>query len=352
MKRLILRVVIVLVLIEGAYVGVFNILLNLHATQNYLNQMRPERITYHWDRAWTWYPFRVNVTNLTLNGQSWIQQWQLTAPSISGNFSIPALLTKTIRIHNIDTANVTVMFRPRPSPDRDDAAIRAFYPTIPNRDPNAEADPVPTQSPGWRTSFGVNTVTGENLVWFGPVKMVLDGDVGFTMNKQNRNGPLSVDDGSVNVTFKELNVAGQSVAASGMLEGDFSLASYLPQENRGLKMLSFLSMDAEIDVPVDRLDFLDVYLKQVSGMRLAGKGEIKGKIILADGNLKAGTDLDIATDNLVADLEYYSAGGDGTVAITVAEATPDTMNFDYKLSTLTAYHEPAHAVLFTGKNLV
>lgn len=351
MKRILIRVVVVLLLVEVAYLAVANVVLNLPATQSYLNQLRPERITYKWDRAWTWIPFRVHITGFSLNGQSWVQQWQLTAPEISGSLGLLPLFAGTLHFGDIETADIDLRFRPRPSPDRDDSAIRPFYPTIEGRNPDLAADPVPTQTPGWKIVADVANITGQNQIWFGGTRLSLDGDLGFLMTRQNRNGPLSLADGRLDAAVKSLNVDGRQIAETGTIKGTFDVATYLPQENRRLKVLPFLTMDLDIDLPVDEFDFLDFYLKTVSGLKLAGNGSLKGHVGFDKGNLIAGTNLAVIADTLAVDMTYYSASGAGSVAIEVDEASPDTLDMTYRLSTLSAFHEPAHETLFTGENL-
>jgi hypothetical protein len=351
MKRLLIRVVMVLAIVEVVYLAVVNVVLNLPATQTYLNQLRPDRVVYHWDRAWSWFPFRLQATGFTVNGQSWSQQWQMSAPWVTGSLEILPLFGKTIHFTGLETANIDVRFRPRPSPDRDDAALRQFYPPIPGRDPSLAAEPVPSQTPGWKTVFDVARVSGTNDVWLAATRMTLVGEARGTIAKQNQNGPLTISDGQADAAVTSFTIAGRQVTDQGSVKGTFDFATYLPQANRGLKVLAFLSVDADLDLPVDGLDFLDFFLGEVSNMKLAGKGAVKGHIAFNKGDLAAGTDLTITADNLTVDLAPYATSGAGGVAITVDAASPDTLAADFRFKTLSAFREPNHVTLFTGTDL-
>lgn len=116
-------------------------------------------------------------------------------------------------------------------------------------------------------------------------------------------------------------------------------------------MLPFLSIDADIDLTVRELDFLDVFLSEVTDMKLGGNGAVKGHVAFDKGDLTPGTDLTIAADNLNVELAPYAGSGAGQVAITVASADPDTLKADFRFKTLSAVHEPENATLFTGSDL-
>ena len=79
------KFMVVLFLLELAYLTVVNGLLALPLTQAVLNEVRPEKFQLSWSRAWSYYPFRVHVTGLSVNGESRSQQWQLEAETASAS---------------------------------------------------------------------------------------------------------------------------------------------------------------------------------------------------------------------------------------------------------------------------
>lgn len=351
MKRLLILIIAILAFVEVAYLAVVNVALNLPATQSYINQLRPERYEFQWERAWSWHPFRIHASGFSANGQTWSKQWQVTAPAITASLAILPLFDKTAHIYNLDTADIDVRFRPRPSPDRDDAAVRQYYPTIEGRDPNAAADPVPSETPGWKFVFDIAEISGENDVWVAQLKATLAGDGRGTVIHQSKHGPLTVSGAELNAELTSLTVDGEPVSENGSINGKFDFATFLPQENRGMKALAFMSLDADIDVPVEGLDFVNFYLTRVSGMTLAGKGSVKGHIAYDKGNLVAGSDLTIVAEGLTVDESPYAAEGAGEVAIKVDAARPDTLAADIYFNTLNATYGTDKTNLFTGNDL-
>ncbi len=351
MKRLIIRVVAILAILEFAYVAVANVALNLPATQTFINDIRPDRYIFHWERAWSWHPFRVHATGFSANGQTASQQWQVSAPAIAASIAILPLLGKTAHFYNLDTANIDVRTRPRPSPDRDDAAIRKYYPPIDGRAPNLVATTPPSQMPGWKLVFDIGAISGQNEVWVWQTRATLVGTGRATVVHQGKHGPLTVAGGEMDATVRSLTIAGEEVSKSGDVKGKFDIATFIPHQNRGLKSLAFVSLDADIDLPVAGLDSLNFYLGRVSGMNLGGDGALKGHVAYDKGKLTAGTDLTIAAGRLTVDQPPYRADGAGEVAIKVDAANPDTLVAGFHFTTLSALHEPDHGTLFTGTNL-
>jgi hypothetical protein len=351
MVRIITRVAIAVVGLAAVYLLAINIVLNLPATQMLFNRSQDGKIILSWDSAWTWLPFRLHVTNLKVNGQSWSQQFEVTIPSASAGIDVPSLFAGILRFNDLETADLDVRFRPRPRPDRDDSALRPFYPEIPGRDPTLAADPVPTQSPGWLLVFDVARIGGSNRLWLAANRMTLNGTAAALIERQNKHGPLTVRDGRVDLTVTALNVAGKDVADNGSLSGTFGFTSFIPQENRGVKILEYATMDADIDLPINGIDFLNTFLDSVADMSVGGRGRLKGHIAYALGSLAPGADIQIDAESLRVDLVPYTVRGAGTVTAKVEASAPEEIVAHLAFSTIAATHGGDDHSLFEGKDI-
>lgn len=351
MKRLIVRVGVVVAILAAAYLVVVNVALNLPATQAFLNSTQNGKMVFAWDSAWSWFPFRLHITNLRLNGQSWSQQFEITAPEVSGAIDIPSLLTKTVRLNDVVSGDLVVHFRPRPRPDKDDSELRRYYPEIPGRDPALAADPLPVQSPGWMFVIDVDSISGKNDVWLAANRMTLEGEASAFVERQNQHGPLEITDGNLDLRISSLFVAGRKVSDAGTLAGTFGFSSFIPQLNRGSKVLEFMHMDAEIDLPIDGLDFLNSFLNSVADMTVAGRGRLKGHLAYDLGKLSPGADIAIEAENLQVDLPPYAVYGTGAVVAKVDAAAPDLIAAELGFATITAIHTPSKQPLFNGTDI-
>jgi hypothetical protein len=351
MRRLFTRIVVLLVTVEVVYLAFANAVLNLPVTQDYLNGLKPERFAVQWERAWSWYPFTVHVTGLSLNGQTWSQQWQVSGPRAKASLALLPLFDKTISVYDLDTADIDVRFRPRPSPDRDDAAVSRFYPTIEGRDPSLAAEPAPTRKPGWLVLVDIERIGGHSSFWIWRTKGTLAGQGRAKVMRQTGHGPLAISDGMANISVGSLTIDGRQISDGGSIEGKFEFASFVPHENRGVKSLAFLSTDAEIDLPLKGLDFLDFYLGKVSGMKLGGDGTVKGRFAYARGDLIAGADLAITADGVTIAQEPYLLSGAGNVDVKVTSAKPNILDAKFSFDTLNVSDQTRDQALFTGSDL-
>ena len=105
--------------------------------------------------------------------------------------------------------------------------------------------------------------------------MTLVGEASALIVRQNKHGPLTISDGKLDLTVPSFSVAGKEVSQGGSLIGSFAIASFLPQENRGVKVLPFLSLDADIDLPIDGIDFLNFFLNSAADLTVGGNGRLR-----------------------------------------------------------------------------
>jgi hypothetical protein len=135
------KTIIVLVLFEVFYLGLINLALSLPVTQTLINQIKPDKFAVSWEKAWSWYPFRVHATGVSANGQSRGQQWQVDAPQASASISLIPLLWKTVSLSGAEATDVVFHMRPRPRADKDHSKIRPYFAPIKNR--QLETEPAP-----------------------------------------------------------------------------------------------------------------------------------------------------------------------------------------------------------------
>ena len=129
-KYLLYRVLAIAAAFEITYLILVNLALSLSLTQNIINQHKPEKYTVHWEKAWSWYPFRFHARGISANGQSNSQQWEVNVPAASASISILPILFKTIRISNVTAQDVEFFQRPRPRPNKDYSDLQKFFPPI------------------------------------------------------------------------------------------------------------------------------------------------------------------------------------------------------------------------------
>ena len=165
MKQLALKIIRWLVIIELAYLALVNIALQVPLTQSLVNMIRPEKFQVSWDKAWSWYPFRVHAEGIFANGQSRSQQWQVEAASASGSISLLPLVLKRVQVRNVSAVDIEYRQRPRLKPDRDYTALLPHFPEIRDREvASADSSPRKKKRP-WKVSLRDMRASGAHSYW-------------------------------------------------------------------------------------------------------------------------------------------------------------------------------------------
>ena len=86
-KYLLYRILAIAAAVEIAYLILVNMALSLSLTQTIINQHKPEKFAVSWEKAWSWYPFRVHARGISANGQSNSQQWEVNVLAASASIS-------------------------------------------------------------------------------------------------------------------------------------------------------------------------------------------------------------------------------------------------------------------------
>ena len=348
------NLIIVLFLFEVFYLAVINIALSLPVTQTLINQIRPDKFSVSWEQAWSWYPFRVHATGVSANGQTGTQQWQLDSPQASASISLIPLIWKSVKLSSTDVTDAVFHLRPRPRADKDHSKIRPYFAPIKDRKLETEPVPVAVKKKGrsWDISVDGIHASGSHRVWVYQLQAQLNGELEADINFQTRGGPFSLNNGDVDVDIGSITINGdQEMVRNGHVKGALAFAPFVPKENKGIKALEFLSVDADIMTYTESLAFLNFYLQGFNGMKVAGRGDINGHLNYELGKLKAGNKVLISADELAVDLLSYRAQGAGDIRLEVTEAEPDVLDFEIIFGELDGLHAESNEVLVRGDGI-
>ena len=354
------RLLLALVLFELGYLVLVNLALNLPLTQDLINRIKPDKVAVHWQRAWSWYPFRVHVRGIAVDGQSGSQQWQVDAAAGSASIWLPALLSKTVRLYAIEGRDVVYQQRPRARPGRGYAKVREFFPVIRNRDPDSPAVIAATSATasggqpgkGWTIDLRDLHASGSHEVWIYQLRGRIAGGVRANLSYTTRGGAFSLGSGQLDLILQSLSVNGEPVIAEpGTVKGRVGFDPFVPSEHKGAAALAFLKADLELDLPVESLDFLDLYFERFAGMGIDGRGAVRGRLRYADGLFLPETGLTVAARELsVAALEH-AAQGEGEIGLRVTRERPEVVQVGIRFGALRGVHRPSGDTLFSGEGL-
>jgi len=355
MKTRLYRIITTVVIVEIAYLVLVNLALNLPITQTLVNQHKPEKYAVKWQKAWTWHPFRVHARGVSANGQTSSQQWQAETPAVSASIAILPLLQKSVKIHSVVAEDIVYYQRPRPKPHKDYAATRDFFPPIRGReiDKNPVTPTPKKKGGGWKIIVEDIYASGSHRFWVFQMKGELKGTLKADVNFETRGGPFSLDNGQMDVVIDSLAINdNQQISSQGFLKGTLEFSPFVPSENRGVKSLGYMKVDAELDTMVESLEFLNFYLHNLQGMNLGGAGKLSGRFHYDEGTLLSPTSLAVAANELQLKLRSYEANGTGDVTIEVDDGEPEKLRVGIRFATIEVVHEGDETSHFSGENLV
>lgn len=354
MRTWVIRFIKVLLLTELTYLALINVTLNLPLTQTVVNRIQPEKFSVTWADAWSFYPFRVHARTIFTNGQSGSQQWQARASSASASISLVSLLWRTVQLKNITARDVAYYQRPRPSPDKDYSDIRDHFPPIDGR--TLEVSDVAGKGTkkgkkAWHINISNIYAEGRHELWLYQVRAAFDGALQTDLSFRTQGGAFSLKNGKVDIDLQTLMLNDdQKVLHEGALKGEVEFLPFVPRENKGMQVLKFLNVNAEIHTETESLTFLNPYLANFEGMEVEGAGLLKGQLHMQQGELLDDTNISVAARKLSLDMFDLHVKGDGNIdiqAVDQEESTDVTVTF----SSLDAYAGKREAVLFSGDGL-
>ncbi|MGB4333330.1 MAG: hypothetical protein WBJ41_00585 [Chromatiaceae bacterium] len=347
MKKGLSRLVSAILILVALYLIGVNLALNLPATQAYLNSLRPDRLAISWERAWSWYPLRVEFRGFAADGQTPTEQWQVDAERAAAAVSLRPLFKGLVRVHDLDLVDIDLRLRPRSGPIAEDAAIRPHFPVIRNRDPEALAEPVPEEEGGnLLLEIADIHVQGHHAFWVSHVRGTVPGEVRGSFSLDTGAGRFGLRGGALDLVLASLRIGdAQPVTDPASIKGQIEVPPFVIAEAKGLGALILPEFDAEIDLPVQNLDFLTLLTGDLAGLDLKGQGRLRGRLVFSHGELLPGTDLIIEAHKLAMTLARHAFNGDGTIELKIAPDDADqadlVVRFDEVQASLLAEHPDA-----------
>ncbi len=334
---------------EAGYLILFNLALNLPITQTLVNKIKPDKFHVYWDHAWTWYPFRVHASMVSVNGQARSQQWQVDVKQASTSIALLPLILHKVKLHDMQGTDLKYFQRPRLKPDKDYAASRKFFPPINNRQINqADLSRKKKRKPWIVTLENIN-VSGKHVLWLYQIKSSLHGDLHADLSIQTQSGPFSLSNGKADVKLDSLLINGNhAVTNQANIKGQVDIGPVIFKQNRGIKSLAFITLDTEISADVDNLAFLNLYLDRFHGMKINGNGNLSGRLRFDRGTLLPQTHLMVDANELALILLEHHIEGDGTIKLKVEKNHADTLDVQITFADLDAFHEREQQPLFVG----
>ena len=346
------KLVYVLLIAEISYLVLFNLALQLPVTQTLINQIKPEKFHIAWESAWTWYPFRFHIRGGSANGQARSQQWEFEAGSVSASIDVVPLIFKRVWIDDVQVSDARYYQRPRLKPDKDYSGLVEFFPPISGREINNAITTPKKKKRAWHVDIEGIKLNGQYEYWIMQFKGQAKGSLQADLSVVSRGGLFSLTIPQVDLELGTHYINGrQELFQYGQISGELGIAPMVPRENKGIKMLQYILLDADINIAVDSLAFINLFTRGFNEMKVDGTGLVDGRLHMDQGRVLEGTDLSIDADNIRVNLLSHYIEGDGAIDIEVSPETGDLLDLRVSYNDLLVRHDQETEPMLTGQGL-
>ena len=340
-------------IIEVAYLVIFNTILQIPQTQDLINQIRPEKFHIRWENAWTLYPFRVHLSGASANGNSRSQTWQADVESISGSISLLPLISKRVWVNNIRVTDIDYRKRPRLSPDKDYSQVEAYFPVIEGREVSNAVTTPRKKKRHWLISIEDIHADGKHSYWINHFRGSVTGLIRADVDYKSSGGPLELNLFQLELELQRQLVYGdREMVSGGSFAGSMGFVPFMPRQNKGTKLLKFLKLDINVNIDVNQLKFINLFLLEFDQFAVDGKGEVSGRIQYDQGELLAGTDFSVVARELQVNLMDHTIGGSGSVNLKMDSESNNQLGLGFHFTDLAVVHGEDPRAVLKGKDLV
>jgi hypothetical protein len=328
--------------------------------------MQAETVAVTWGRAWSPYPLRVVLTDVAADGQTPTEQWQLDARGAGLSVSLLPLLQKgEIRVQDLDMTDIDLRVRPRlpPKPVQEQARHRIadYFPVIRNRDPTAAAEAAP-EATGAAFVLEIDDihVNGTHSFWVSHIRGTLPGSVRGNFRMDTGAGEFSLAGGALDLALTSLVIGPEEpVTDAAAVKGRIEVPAFRLSEVEGLQLMRLPELlDAEVDLPVQSLDFIAWLMPPLEELDLHGQGRLSGRLVMARGEVLGGTDLVVEARELAMGFGPYDFSGDGQIELSVNPEDESQADLEVRFDQVRAALDPPASnaseqpeILFTGQGL-
>lgn len=346
------RIIIAVLAVEVIYLALFNLALQLPLTQTLINQIRPEKFQVSWENAWTWYPFRFHIRDASGNGQARSQQWAFEVKSVSASIDVLPLIFKRVWIDGVRVSDANYYQRPRLKADKNYTELLPYYPSIGDREVTDAVTTPKKKKRAWHVEIDDIKLEGQFGYWIHQFQGGAKGMLNANLDVVSRGGLLSLSVPDINIELDPHSIKSRQIFQRGLVTGEMGLAPFVPRDNKGIKFLRYLIVDADVNINANDLSFIDLFTQKFKDMSFNGTGLVDGRLSMEGGRVLQGTDLSIDASNLDVSLFSHEITGDGEIEIEVTPDPGDELDLDVTFNNMVILQNGATAPLVTGEGLM
>lgn len=290
---------------------------------------RPEKLNIKFDRAWSFWPSRIQARGLQISVQSRRNQWQLDLEEAQLHIVPQALRKREFILRSASGQGTTFLLRTRPQSEEELLSANPDIPPIEQFEfslaqPQEQAK---AKKKRWRISLNNVNLAGVRQLWFDRVNLLTDPESSTARGNLDivMRDALALDDVDLRIGGGTLSVAGQPVAEGLDLA---ALASLSPTTSRSVKdPRTYENLAAKITANGDllTLSFLRKFMQTEYPFAIEGAGKFDSAVFIEAGKIVEGSELSITTPSLRADIGSFVAVGGGVLSGSVSDSSESSL---------------------------
>lgn len=254
-----------LLALYALYLVAGNVFLNTPLGESAINR-KPERFQMRWSGGTTWWPGRVTLRKVELQGHNGRLRWSATGERVRGRIALWPLWRKELHVPYVDAEEVGGRLE---------------------RVEENLAPPEPRPG-GWTLRFdriASDSVRGGN---FNDMKLEGDGRAQAGFVKQLRGGPMQVLPSTAEFSRARVVRGGEEWLRDGVLKAKFAIARHTRAQAAGLQKLRLSDIELELEGGTAALSAAMDAQGRIATKAVPGQGRISGRLAYARGRLLPG----------------------------------------------------------------
>ena len=318
-----LRVLVVLVGLELAYVLVANLVLMTPLLRRVVNPSDDVELDYDW--AYSWVPGRVTVKNLALRMEDYNVQFFVGIERATIDVRIEKLALRRFHAVRLAAEGTTYRMRHKLHSVGQDARRVAAYPPIAGfADPPLYRGPEPPPIPDseyalWEVKIE-NVSTSLREVWVLEYRYRGDGRASGSFHVKPARY-YEVSHAELELSGGKLTVADVPVAEQARLAVDCRVLGSDPRSGTGAEPIRAIFANLKGALKGADLRFLNVYLEPMAGVSAAGRADTELDVALERGVLREGSRVAFETRGFAAGKGRFGVEGAPRLEISVPRGT-------------------------------
>lgn len=337
-----------------------NVMLWSGALAQIINK-KPHKLKVEWSNAWTLWPGEIHIEGFIVDIHGRKSRTLVHIDRGIVDMGLMSLTSKTVDILNADVEGVEVSQTRRPKEeiqaaeesDESGAATSTGETATEIADMDSPHGEQKKKKKPWIIDLKGISATGVRLVQLNQLKLTGDGVLKeLAMRMVTKGGPLRIDalklDMQADAT-PEGDGAGKKFA---LISTDIRLAENIPKQNKGRKLLKFISGRAQVEGDASSINFISALLGDKYNLGVSGGGRLDMVMIVDSGELMDGSRIHFNSDGFNTDFLNLHAEGVGEIDGKVDKNRATPASFKIRVNDFTLNRRGVPNPYMEGANLI